>query len=159
MEQEAVRSFGAQVSMAQSSLHEAGMQNATPKSAAVASLADLQGELYTDVLKRLHMTLLPRTYFEIGSYSGDSLAPARGKVIAVDPNFAALTNVFAGKLACHLFQMTSDAFFKDNDPRLILGDEIDLAFLDGMHLYEYLLRDFSNVERFCRPNSDHLRRI
>jgi hypothetical protein len=28
-----------------------------------------------------------------------------------------------------------------------------MAFLDGMHLYEFLLRDFINVERCCRRNS------
>lgn len=113
----------------------------------------LKGELYTEVLKRLHALLKPRTYFEIGSYTGDSLALARGKALVVDPNFGTLRNVFAGKTECHLFQMTSDAFFRDHDPAAILREPIDLAFLDGMHLFEFLLRDFANTERFCRPNS------
>jgi hypothetical protein len=43
--------------------------------------------------------------------------------------------------------------FRQCDPKEILGGEIDLAFLDGMHLFEYLLRDFSNTERYCRRNS------
>jgi hypothetical protein len=30
---------------------------------------------------------------------------------------------------------------------------VDVAFLDGMHLFEYLLRDFINVERACDRNS------
>ena len=49
--------------------------------------------------------------------------------------------------------MTSDAFFGKHDPKVILGGPIDMAFLDGMHLSEYLLRDFINVERHSRRNS------
>ena len=26
---------------------------------------------------------------------------------------------------------------------------LDLVFIDGMHLFEYALRDFMNVERYC----------
>jgi hypothetical protein len=49
--------------------------------------------------------------------------------------------------------MPSDAFFHKYDPRSVLGGPIDLAFLDGMHLCEYLLRDFINVERCSKRNS------
>jgi hypothetical protein len=28
-----------------------------------------------------------------------------------------------------------------------------MAFIDGMHLFEFALRDFMNVERHCKPNS------
>ena len=30
------------------------------------------------------------------------------------------------------------------------GTSLDLSFIDGMHLFEYVLRDFMNVERFSR---------
>jgi hypothetical protein len=30
---------------------------------------------------------------------------------------------------------------------------VDVAFLDGMHLFEYLLRDFIHTERVCDRNS------
>jgi hypothetical protein len=49
--------------------------------------------------------------------------------------------------------MTSDRFFEKHDPAILFGDRIDIAFLDGMHLYEFLLRDFINIERSCRKNS------
>jgi hypothetical protein len=49
--------------------------------------------------------------------------------------------------------MTSDDFFQSHDPAQILGGRIDFAFLDGLHLFEALLRDFTNTERFCRCNS------
>jgi hypothetical protein len=37
--------------------------------------------------------------------------------------------------------------------RDLLGGPVELAFLDGMHLFEYLLRDFINTERCCGPGS------
>jgi len=43
-------------------------------------------------------------------------------------------------------QLTSDDFFRANDPRKLLGGAIDLAFIDGMHLAEFALRDFINIE-------------
>ena len=123
-----------------------------------AELADLQipdhqGEPYIAVLDRLHRNLSPKTYFEIGSQAGQSLALARCASLAVDPDFRIASNVFAGKPVCHLFQMGSDDFFASHDPTQILNGRIDLAFLDGMHWFEYLLRDFINTEPYTKPNS------
>src|SRR5207249_22 len=53
----------------------------------------------------------------------------------------------------HLFEMTSDDFFSAQDLRRLFPNGIDLAFLDGMHLFEFLLRDFMNTERLSRPTS------
>src|SRR5207253_931962 len=52
-----------------------------------------------------------------------------------------------------LYQMASDAFFARNSPTVLFGAPIDMAFLDGLHRCEYLLRDFINTERHCRRNS------
>jgi hypothetical protein len=49
--------------------------------------------------------------------------------------------------------MGSDDFFAQHQPSKILDAPVDMAFLDGMHRCEYLLRDFINVERYCKPNS------
>jgi hypothetical protein len=49
--------------------------------------------------------------------------------------------------------MSSDRFFAQFHVKDILGGPIDLAFLDGMHLFEFLLRDFINLEKSCRQNS------
>ena len=51
------------------------------------------------------------------------------------------------------FQMTSDDFFAKYDPKVLLGGTIDFAFLDGLHWFEFLLRDFINVEKHARRNS------
>jgi hypothetical protein len=50
--------------------------------------------------------------------------------------------------------MTSDAFFAEHARNSLLGQRrVDLAFIDGMHLFEFALRDFHNVERWCARGS------
>lgn len=117
------------------------------------ALPDFTGEYYLAVLERLHRELRPRSYFEIGTEAGHSLALARCASVAVDPKFRIATNAFVDKPLCALYQMGSDEFFDAADPAAILRRKIDFAFLDGMHLCEFVLRDFLNTERFCRPNS------
>jgi hypothetical protein len=94
------------------------------------------------------------SYFEIGTGKGDSLSVANCAAVGVDPNFRMGTRDIVGKKPfCALYQMPSDTFFHRHDPTHIFDGPIDLAFLDGMHYCEYLLRDFANTERHCRRNS------
>jgi hypothetical protein len=108
---------------------------------------------YFDCLSRLHAVLAPARYLEIGVWRGESLERARAASIGVDPHFELDRNVLDGKPACHLFQTGSDEFFATQDPITTLGGPIDLAFLDGMHNFEFLLRDFANTERICHRGS------
>lgn len=104
-----------------------------------------------DVLAALHQLLSPRTYLEIGVRWGDSLGLSRTRSIGVDPVFK-----IRNELHCDLrtFQTTSDDFFERPDAfEHFEGTPIDLAFIDGMHLSDYALRDFVNVERHCSPAS------
>ena len=57
------------------------------------------------------------------------------------------------KPICAIYLSTSDDYFARFNPQAALGTTVELAFLDGMHLCEFLLRDFLNVERNCRRNS------
>jgi hypothetical protein len=116
-------------------------------------LSPLTGEAYLPLLARLHRVLRPTRYLEIGSRTGDSLAVAQCASIAIDPAFNLAPRFFGKKPLCALYQTESDAFFRTVDPEAILGGKIDFAFLDGMHLAEFLLRDFANTERHCRRNS------
>lgn len=111
------------------------------------------GRVYLDVISTVHSILCPKSYLEIGTQTGNTLALAKCASIAVDPNFQLESNVVGEKPVCSLFQMGSDDFFEKHNPTMIFGRNIDLAFLDGMHLYEFLLRDFINIEKHCRPNS------
>jgi hypothetical protein len=103
------------------------------------------GMPYYRFLRSLHEACLFDWYLEVGCRSGESFAPVRSKTVAVDPFFQAEINIIGKKPALHVFQATSDDFFASgflarNDIRL------GLAFLDGMHLVEYLLRDFMHTE-------------
>jgi len=50
--------------------------------------------------------------------------------------------------------MTSDAFFSERELAWVFNQlPVGFAFIDGMHLFEYALRDFVNVERLAHPGS------
>lgn len=109
-----------------------------------------RGTRYRNFLEWLHSTTLFDWYLEIGCRKGDSFAPVRSKTIAVDPFFRASIDIIGKKPALYVFQSTSDAFFETgflqrNDIRL------SVSFLDGMHLFEFLLRDFMNTEAASDP--------
>jgi len=109
-----------------------------------------KGMQYLDFLHALHTRRKPQWYLEVGTESGFSLAQSRCNTIAVDPEFkirAELT--YPSQL--HLFQMTSDDFFA-GDFLKRNAITFDLSFLDGMHLFEFLLRDFMNAERASKPD-------
>ena len=120
-----------------------------------------EGTGYLKLLRRLHALKRPRSYLEIGTAAGKTLAMARCASIAIDPRFRLQRDVRQGKAAgntggkpaCRLFEMTSDAFFAAQDPTALFGGPIDLAFIDGMHHFEFALRDFMNIEPHCRPDS------
>jgi hypothetical protein len=114
---------------------------------------DHAGADYLHVLSLLHAHLRPQSYLEVGTQAGASLSLAKCASIAIDPQFMLATDVVLGKPCCLLFQMTSDQFFGRHDPRKLLGAPIEMAFLDGLHIFEFLLRDFLNVERCCERES------
>lgn len=116
-------------------------------------LERVSGVPYQDFLRRLHERLQPRTYLEIGVETGATLTLADCASIGVDPSFSLRVDVAGAKPLCLLFEETSDIFFASRDPTALLGGPVELAFLDGMHRFEFLLRDFINTERHCRPTS------
>ena len=107
----------------------------------------------TTSFSRVHQVLRPPSYLEIGVSAGETLRLARCDSIGVDPTLNITSNVIVSKPRCFFYQMSSDRFFEEVDPTGLLGRPIDLAFLDGMHLSEFLLRDFINIERHCKHNS------
>ena len=103
------------------------------------------------LLAGLQRRLRPRTYFEIGVRKGKSLELSRTPTVGVDPFFE-----LNRELRCdlHLVRTTSDEFFARRHPFAHLPEPVvDLAFIDGMHLAEFALRDFINTERYCHPAS------
>lgn len=112
-----------------------------------------EGTRYVDFMAHVRRLFNVETYFEIGTDTGMSLEPVNCAAIAVDPSFKLKTPVIGSKPLCMLFQMTSDAFFEKYDLTGLFGAPVQMAFLDGLHYYEYLLRDFMNVEKHMRRNS------
>ncbi len=111
----------------------------------------IRGMGYVLFLKALHEEIKPNWYLEIGSLKGNSLGPVTANVISVDPYTQVGVPSFANKKEIHLFQMTSDDFFESGRLGQI-APPIDFSFLDGMHLFEYLLRDFINAEKASAIN-------
>lgn len=113
----------------------------------------LPGEDYFAVLGRIHRYLQPATYLEIGVAHGQSLALAlpQTQVVGVDPEPQLQRPLGARQ---KVFTTTSDEFFASHDVRAEFGGRpVQMAFIDGMHRFEFALRDFINVERLCAPNS------
>lgn len=109
-----------------------------------------EGHPYLEILDGMHRKMLPDWYLEIGTQTGRSLALSHSNSIAIDPEFRLNQDVLKGKSQLLLMQQTSDDFFASG---FLENAEINLnlAFLDGMHLYEFLLRDFFNTERYMAP--------
>jgi hypothetical protein len=133
--------------------HAGELDPMNPRAHIALAEIDLPGPDYFEVLRHVHEHLRPRTYLEIGVETGMSLALAlpETRAIGIDPTprlavpLGALTKVY---------ETTSDEFFATQNVREKLGGSpIELAFIDGMHRFEFALRDFINVERNCTPQS------
>jgi tetratricopeptide (TPR) repeat protein len=119
----------------------------------ILSQLRMPGPFYVEVLKAIHEHLRPRTYLEVGVETGQTLRLARPetRAIGIDPQ-PVLSHPLSGATVLHV--MTSDDYFAGHDVRAELGGlPIDLAFIDGMHHFEFALRDFINIEKNCDPVS------
>ena len=112
----------------------------------------MHGENYFSLLGRIHKHLKPRTYIEIGVETGASLVLVQPGtvVLGVDPE-PKISHPMPPN--ARVFAETSDDFFR-RDVRAELGGlPLDLALIDGMHHFEFALRDFMNLERLATPAS------
>lgn len=102
---------------------------------------------YRSILKKIHANLKPRRYFEIGVDDGGSISLARCPSVGVDPGCEITSPL---PYPTRIFRTESDKFFADTALcEEVLADDVDLAFIDGMHLAEFVVRDFINVEKSC----------
>lgn len=104
-----------------------------------------------EFLAQLHELLKPRTYLEVGVQLGTSLQLAHAAELAIGIDPAPLV-VEQGNQA--LYSMTADDFFERRSDVLEAPQRlIDLAFIDGSHLFEDALRDFMNIERYAHAGT------
>lgn len=103
-------------------------------------------------LERIHEILEPSVYLEVGLGSGEGLVLSRPDCHAIGIDPQPLRPLFEAYPHIRFYHGTSDAFFDRPDVMAQFGcRDVDLAFIDGMHLYEYVLRDFRNTERVMSP--------
>lgn len=114
----------------------------------------LPGLDYIEALRLIHHHYKPERYIEIGVCKGVSFNLADPDIIAigVDPEPQIDINFLPAKhkVICE----TSDNYF--NSGRIhddLQHQAFDMAFLDGMHLFEYALRDFINLEKYSASSS------
>ena len=112
----------------------------------------MPGPKYLEWITHLHELLEPKTYLEIGVETGQSLQyiKAPTTAIGIDPEPKIIYELSD---TAQVFPMTSDEFFANHDPEEILGGKIEFSFIDGLHYYDQVLRDFINVEKYCNHNS------
>ena len=123
-----------------------------PGAHAALAAALMPGPPYPSVLQEIHRILRPDTYLEIGFAEGATLklAAAARVPVGVDPDRSSLKS---HPPHARLYYLESDAFFREQTLASAFGGRrVDLAFIDGMHLFEYALRDFCNSERWASPD-------
>lgn len=100
-----------------------------------------------EFLSALHEILRPKVYLEIGVQYGTSLALAVHSEVAIGVDPKPLVNPVDNQV---IFAETSQEFFSRPHPAHEARSLVDFGFIDGMHLYEYALQDFINIERHSR---------
>lgn len=104
---------------------------------------------YYSTLQKIHKQLKPKKYIEVGVRNGCSIVMANEETecIGIDPMPIIKVNLSKNT---KIFSMTSDDFFAQYSDN---SKPVDLAFIDGMHLFEFVLRDFINLEKLCTSKS------
>ena len=114
----------------------------------------MPGPPYRDVLRSIHRLLSPRTYLEIGVESGATLSLATTAQIAIGVDPAETPIEHPLPAGARVVRKPSDQFFAENRRETVFGPRpLDLVFIDGMHLFEFALRDFINAEAWCHAGS------
>jgi len=119
----------------------------------IKAKAMMPGLRYDQILNRVHWHLKPQSYVEIGVARGGSMtrvAPET-RAIGIDPAPRIDRPITA---RAKIYPVESDAFFQRYDLLEELGvNKLDVAFIDGLHIFEQALRDFINLERYSQPDT------
>jgi Methyltransferase domain len=102
---------------------------------------------YLEVLGQIHRIRNPRGYLEIGVRDGNSLELSTCPAVAIDPT----PGNFVAREKLDVFELTSNQFFRELNIKDYL-QYIDLAFIDGLHLFENVYQDFMNIEAHMEPS-------
>ncbi|MEA1924141.1 MAG: class I SAM-dependent methyltransferase [Pseudomonadota bacterium] len=113
--------------------------------------ARLPGAGYIEIIQKLISLQKPEKYVEIGVEKGVvlNLFDSSVQVIGIDPE----PKIVEVPENVTLYKTFSDDFFAAHDLKLLLDGSFDLAFIDGLHIFEQVLRDFINLEKNAAPDS------
>jgi len=100
-------------------------------------------------LARVHHHLMPRSYLEVGVFTGFSLGLSSCPSIGIDP-YPELDVTLNSQTVVK--EMTSDDFFMFEEIPAEMTP-LDLSYIDGLHLIENVLKDFMNIERHASASS------
>src|SRR5665647_2354979 len=97
-----------------------------------------------------------KRYLEIGVFNGEVFFKIKAsQKYAVDPVFRFVIEtkykMMLGNLSnvnAKYFTKTSDDFFKEDAPKLLSKKKIDICFIDGMHEFDFVLRDTLNTLKY-----------
>lgn len=101
-----------------------------------------------------------KNYLEIGVFNGHVYFRIQSRFkVGVDPEFRfdvlrriGKTLVNPYNLFNKYFSETSDDFFKFHADALYENRKIDISLIDGMHEYEYAVRDTENILRYLNED-------
>ena len=108
------------------------------------------------ILNYLSKKRKAKNYLEIGVERGHVFLEVKcPRKIAVDPVFLIGIKRFIRNLIAYPYNLSnkyfakkSDDFFETNAPKIYAKSKIDLALVDGMHEYEFVLRDIENTVKY-----------
>jgi Methyltransferase domain len=108
------------------------------------------------IIKTLMQQKKLKNYLEIGVFNGRVFFRVKSSFkIAVDPEFIFDGARKAGKLFTNPYnlfnkyiQKTSDDFFAQDAASLFAEKKVQLALIDGMHEYSFVLRDVENTLKY-----------
>jgi len=115
-----------------------------------AAARALPGPDFHHVLQWIHQIAKPAIYVEIGVHSGGSLTAVLPGTFAIGIDPEPREEFIPPGI--QIYRLTSSEFFRKHDLSSILGGRaVDLALIDGFHLFEQALEDFCNLERYMAP--------
>jgi Methyltransferase domain len=109
-----------------------------------------------DVIQYLIDKKKYKRYLEIGVFKGEVFFSVKAmRKYAVDPAFSFTMQMRyqvmlknPANIRARYFRKTSDVFFQEDAPKLFSKKKIDICFIDGMHEFEYALRDVENALQY-----------
>jgi hypothetical protein len=108
----------------------------------------LRAKESSDLLNEIAVIVGAQTYLEIGVESGLTFMQVNiEKKTGVDPKFHFDYQKEIGSNIA-FYEITSDVFFQKIDKAEISHSRFDLIFIDGLHVFDQVLRDFINSIRY-----------